>query len=612
MEQAVNPMPRTPELEAEEIFDTLEFDRVLHAWMGRFTLDLSPASLLLAHQDWLFHLLGSPSKQQDLAMRAMRKARRLTEFTLRATTDPDTPRCIEPLPQDNRFSDPAWQKWPFNIIYQGFLLYQQWWHKATTDVRGVSRHHEDVVAFMTRQVLDIFAPSNFLLTNPVVLRETFQQGGMNLVRGLQNLIEDAVRAAKGQKPVGAEAFQVGETVAITPGKVVYRNRLIELIQYSPNTDQVYPEPILIIPAWIMKYYILDLSPHNSLVKFLVSQGHTVFMVSWKNPEAEDRDLGLEDYRELGIMAALEAINTIVPKRKVHAVGYCLGGTLLTIAAAAMARDNDDRLATMTLFAAQTDFETPGEIGLFIDESQVTFLEDIMWERGYLDSKQMAGAFQLLRSNDLIWSRMVQDYLLGTRQPMIDLMAWNADATRMPYCMHAQYLRKFFIKNELAEGHYEVDGRPIAVSDIRVPIFAVGTVKDHVAPWRSVYKIHMLADTEVTFLLTSGGHNAGIVSPPGHPRRQYQVATRKEEDKYIPADAWFKQTPTKPGSWWPVWQAWLAEHSGEPVAPPPMGNAKAGYKPLDDAPGRYVREDVELAFESRVPALSDHQLPPVTV
>jgi polyhydroxyalkanoate synthase subunit PhaC len=612
MEQAVSPMPRTPELEAEEIFDTLEFDRVLHAWMGRFTLDLSPASLLLAYQDWLFHLLGSPSKQQDLAMRAMHKARRLTEFTLRATTDPDTPRCIEPLPQDNRFSDPAWQKWPFNITYQGFLLYQQWWHKATTDIRGVSRHHEDVMAFMTRQVLDIFAPSNFLLTNPVVLRETFQQGGMNLVRGLQNLIEDAVRAAKGQKPVGAEAFQVGETVAITPGKVVYRNRLIELIQYSPNTDQVYPEPILVIPAWIMKYYILDLSPHNSLVKFLVSQGHTVFMVSWKNPKAEDRDLGLEDYRELGIMAALEAINAIVPKRKVHAVGYCLGGTLLTIAAAAMARDNDDRLATMTLFAAQTDFETPGEIGLFIDESQVTFLEDIMWERGYLDSKQMAGAFQLLRSNDLIWSRMVQDYLLGTRQPMIDLMAWNADATRMPYCMHAQYLRKFFIKNELAEGHYEVDGRPIAVSDIRVPIFAVGTVKDHVAPWRSVYKIHMLADTEVTFLLTSGGHNAGIVSPPGHPRRQYQVATRKEEDKYIPADAWFKQIPTKPGSWWPVWQAWLAEHSGEPGAPPPMGNAKAGYKPLDDAPGRYVREDVELAFESRVPALSDHQLPPVTV
>jgi polyhydroxyalkanoate synthase subunit PhaC len=612
MEQAVNPMPRTPEREAEEIFDTLEFDRVLHAWMGRFTLDLSPASLLLAHQDWLFHLLGSPSKQQDLAMRAMRKARRLTELTLRATTDPDTPRCIEPLPQDNRFSDPAWQKWPFNIVYQDFLLYQQWWHRATTDVRGVSRHHEDVVAFMTRQVLDIFAPSNFLLTNPVVLRETFQQGGMNLVRGLQNLIEDAGRAAKGQKPVGAEAFQVGETVAITPGKVVYRNRLIELIQYSPNTDQVYPEPILIIPAWIMKYYILDLSPHNSLVKFLVSQGHTVFMISWKNPEAEDRDLGLEEYRELGIMAALEAINAIVPKRKVHAVGYCLGGTLLTIAAAAMARDNDDRLATMTLFAAQTDFETPGEIGLFIDESQVTFLEDIMWERGYLDSKQMAGAFQLLRSNDLIWSRMVQDYLLGTRQPMVDLMAWNADATRMPYCMHAQYLRKFFIKNELAEGHYEVDGRPIAVSDIREPIFAVGTVKDHVAPWRSVYKIHMLADTEVTFLLTSGGHNAGIVSPPGHPRRQYQVATHEEEDKYIPADAWFKQTPTKPGSWWPVWQAWLAERSGKPVAPPPMGNAKAGYKPLDDAPGRYVREDVELAFESRVPALSDHQLPPVTV
>ena len=558
-------------------------DRSLHAAIARLTMGLSPTAMMQAYADWAIHLASQPGKRMQLVDKAVRKTTRLAQYAAQgaikgAAAEP----CIEPLPQDRRFDGPAWQQWPFNVMYQSFLLNQQWWHNATTGMRGVSKQHERMAEFMSRQILDMVSPSNFLATNPELMRRTIEKGGQNLVAGFRNMLEDWERRVSGKKPVGTENFKVGKDVAVTPGKVVYRNRLIELIQYAPTTDTVRPEPVLIVPAWIMKYYILDLSPHNSLVKYLTDQGFTVFMISWKNPDAEDRDLGMEDYRKLGVMDALDAVNTIVPNEKVHAVGYCLGGTLLSIAASAMARDNDERLQSLTLLAAQTDFTEAGELMLFIDESQLAFLEDMMWEQGFLDTAQMAGAFQMLRSNDLVWSYMIRNYVMGEREPVIDLMAWNADTTRMPYRMHSEYLRRLFLNNDLAEGRYVAGGKPVALSDLRAPIFAVGTVRDHVAPWRSTYKIRALTDTAVTYLLTTGGHNAGIVSEPDHKRRSYQVSTFAADAPHTDPDTWAQTTAHKQGSWWLEWSEWLAARSGTPVAPPAMPATAA-----EAAPGRYV-------------------------
>lgn len=572
--------------ELHQVRDAL--DHAAHAGLARLTGGLSPAALSAAFMDWAIHLAVSPGKQVELAAKATRKWTRLAQFAIHCAMNGGICEpCIEPLPQDRRFTGSEWHHWPFNILHQTFLLQQQWWHNATTDIDGVTKQHEAAVEFVSRQILDMASPSNFVATNPIVQERILETGGENLVQGLRNFLDDWVRIVRSKPAAGTEAFQVGRDVAITPGKVIYRNRLIELIQYDPATDKVRPEPILIVPAWIMKYYILDLSPRNSLVRYLTEQGFTVFIISWKNPTAEDRDLGMDDYRKLGVMAALDAVNTVVPERKVHAVGYCLGGTLLSIAAAAMARDRDERLQTVSLLAAQADFREAGELTLFINESQVHFLKDLMRSQGYLDTRQMAGAFQLLRSNDLIWSRLVRHYLLGERTPLNDLMAWNADATRMPYRMHTDYLEKLFLDNDLAEGRFRVDGQPIAISDIRASIFAVGTEHDHVAPWRSAFKIHLLADTDVTFLLTTGGHNAGIVADPDRLGERFQVLTKSATDRYFDPDTWTRIAPWHEGSWWLEWAGWLASHSGKPTQPPALGAPSHGYPVLCDAPGTYV-------------------------
>jgi polyhydroxyalkanoate synthase len=562
-------------------------DRAFKANLARLTLGLSPAVLWEQFFDWLAHIAISPGKQLQLVEKWFRTCARFSSYATPSVVGAESP-CTAPLPNDWRFRAKEWQQWPYNLIYQSFLLTEMWWLDATSQVDGMSQHNERSLSFTVRQALDMMSPSNFVCTNPEVARATLEQGGQNLFRGYQNLIEDWQRATSGKPPVGAEQFVVGQNVAVTPGKVVFQNRLIELIQYSPTTEQVYAEPVLIVPAWIMKYYILDLSPQNSLVKYLVEHGHTVFMISWKNPTSEDRDLGMDDYRRLGVMAALDAVSAIIPDRKIHSAGYCLGGTMLLITAAAIGRDGDDRLASTTLFAAQADFTEAGELMLFINESQISYLENMMWDHGYLDTFQMAGAFQILRSNDLVWSRYVREYLLGGRQPMNDLMAWNADATRMPYRMHSEYLRRLFLKNDFAEGRFEVEGRPVSISDIRLPNFVVSTLTDHVAPWRSVYKLHLVPN-ELTFVLTSGGHNAGIVSEPGHPKRTYQIRTRRAHERYVDPDTWQAETPVRPGSWWTEWESWLAQHSTGKAMPPAMGAPERGYVVRRDAPGLYIRQ-----------------------
>jgi polyhydroxyalkanoate synthase len=560
-----------------------ELDRALYAQIAWWTQGLSPASLAAAATDWLVHLAGSPDKQRELVIKAQRKLLRLAASAA-ASADQNGAPCIAPLPQDRRFAAPEWQAWPFNLIHQAFLFEQQWWYNATTGVPGVTRHHEHVWTFAVRQALDMFSPSNFLLTNPVVLKETWRSGGMNLVMGWHNAIEDASGAAA-TAPTG---FEPGRGVALTPGKVIYRNRLIELIQYEPATPTVCAEPVLMVPPWIMKYYILDLSPANSLVRYLVGQGHTVFMISWKNPDAADRDLGMDDYLQLGVMAAIDQVAARRPGYAIQALGYCLGGTLLAIAAAAMAREGDERLTSLTLLAAQVDFTEPGELGLFIDESQLNFLDNVMAGKGYLDGTQMEGAFALLNAKDMVWSRMVQNYLMGKgRRVTSDLAAWNADATRMPYRQQSGYLRSLYLDNDLAQGRYRVGGRPVALSDLHLPMFVLGTRRDTVAPWLSVYKLHLLADADITFCLTGGGHNAGVVNPPlasgGH---GYQIATRARDGRYLDPDAWCAAAPQQPGSWWPAWEHWLRSHATAQIA----ATAVTSVDPdavLDDAPGRYV-------------------------
>jgi len=347
--------------------------------------------------------------------------------------------------------------------------------------------------------------------------------------------------------------------------------------------------VLLVPAWIMKYYVLDLSPHNSLVKALLDQGFSVFAISWKNPTAADHDIGLDDYHKLGVEAALDAIEQVMPAAPVHALGYCLGGTLLAMSAAALARSRPRALKSLTLLAAQTDFADPGELGLFVDEGQVEMLDDLMWRQGVLQARQMQGTFAMLRSRDLIWSYRVMSHLLGERPPFSDLMAWNADGTRLPHRMHSEYLHTLFLDNALARGQARLAGRVINLADIRVPIFSVGALQDHVAPWRSVFKLHGLTDAEQTFALTAGGHNVGIVNPPGQARTSHRIRCWKAGDRLLTPDEWLADTPQRDGSWWTPWFEWLRGHSSGVRKPPAIGGARAALRPLGDAPGRYVLE-----------------------
>ena len=533
---AASSRPR-PQAEAHNGFSFDNLDRIARAATGRFTHGVSPNAMTAAWFDWASHFVRAPGRQLELSFTAWTNLARLMRYAGKSMFGAGATPPFQPQQGDRRFSAPEWQERPFDIYVQWFLALEDYWRLGTRQVRGMSAIHADRIAFMCSQALDVLSPSNNPFLNPVILKRTQQEGGTNLLRGAFNLADDWSRMIANERADPPDGFAVGRDLAVTQGKVIYRNELMELIQYAPMTDKVWAEPVLIVPAWIMKYYILDLRPENSLVRYLVAQGHTVFMVSWRNPVADDRGLSFDEYRTRGVMAALGAVTTIVPDQPVHLVGYCLGGTLSAIAAATMARDGDGRLASLTLLAGQTDFTEAGELMLFVDESQIAFLEDLMWDQGVLDTQQMSDAFRALRSDELVWSKLMREYVLGERDGMIDLMAWNADQTRMPYRMHSEYLRGLFLENRITAGRYAVDGRVIALKDIRAPMFVLGTESDHIAPWRSVYKVQLFTDNDATFVLTTGGHNAGIVSEPGHPGRHFRIGHRSTGDRYLSPDAW---------------------------------------------------------------------------
>lgn len=555
---------------AEDVSEPQKPDYLFNQMISHFTGGADPIAYTLAFTDWYLHLLLSLGKQQSLR-----------DIALQQLTDHDPDKSTEN--SDFRLKGKEWQAWPYSVFKNQFLAMRNWWQQATRNVPGAEQHHINMVNFFVNQAVDAFSPANSPFTNPNVVAKTQSTSGANLIKGVTNYFEDLAQSKQVEALSSQTDFNVGENIAISPGKVVFKNDLLELIQYSPTTEEVCAEPILITPAWIMKYYILDLSPHNSLVKYLVEHGHTVFMISWKNPDPSDHNLGLIDYLKDGLGKAIEVVQARVPEQPINGVGYCLGGTLLAMAAAWLAREERNPFKAITLLAAQTDFTDAGDLRLFIDESQLSMLEAVMAKQGYLPAESMAGTFAMLRSNAMLWSKVTEEYLIGERQSNSDLMAWNKDITRMPAKMHAQYLRQCYLNNALANGQFLVDGRPIALADIQVPLFVVGTAKDHVAPWQSVYKINLLIDKDITFVLTSGGHNAGILSEPGHPRRVYQIATRKEDGAYLPPQAWLDDVPLREGSWWPQWHSWLES----------LSSGKAPARSLDaeqcmpDAPGKYV-------------------------
>ncbi|MBL7480441.1 PHA/PHB synthase family protein [Legionella bononiensis] len=558
--------------EQDTIFSII--DKLYQAKLGKLTAGISPAALLTAHYSWIAQLLQSPGTMTQLTL-----------FPLLHAQDMISNLVTQDKPEngkDVRFHTENWSYYPWRLWAELFLQLEEWSLQSTNSVPGLPAHVKRTVSFRLRQILDALSPSNFVLTNPDLLQETMRTMGANLIRGTELAIQDFTEKLTGSPPAGVEHFIPGQRVAVTKGKIVFKNHLIELIQYEAQTEKVYKEPILILPAWIMKYYILDLLPDNSMVNWLTKQGHTVFIVSWRNPTKEDRNLGLDDYYRLGAMAAIDAVSKARPNIKIHLMGYCLGGTLAMITAAALAQNHDVRLKSLTLLAAQGDFTEAGELLLFITKSEVSFLKSMMWDQGYLDTKQMAGTFQMLRSYDLIWSKMVQDYMHGTQRGMIALLAWNADATRMPYKMHSEYLEQLFLNNDFAEGRFSIEGKHIVAENIHLPAFVVSTEKDHVAPWKSVYKTHLLINSDITFVLTNGGHNAGIVSEPGHEGRSYLIRERKKDSTYLDPTTWLNEAATETGSWWTAWHNWLIQHSSPQLVTPPKLDKK-----LPDAPGEYV-------------------------
>ena len=550
-------------------------------------LPVDPLNIAGAFLEMTQKLMADPAKLLQAQYSLWQDYMTLWQRTAQRMFGGETvPPVVEPSAGDRRFKDQAWNDSAvFDYIKQSYLLTARWLQGTVRQVEGLDDSTAKKVDFYTRQFVDAMAPSNFVLTNPQVLRATIESGGENLVHGLEHMLADLERG-KGRlsiKMTDMDAFKIGENIATTPGKVIYQNDLLQLIQYAPTTETVQKRPLLVIPPWINKYYILDLRPDNSFVRWAVSQGHTLFMVSWVNPDAHLAGKTFEDYMREGPLACLDAIEKAVGEREVNVIGYCLGGTLLAATLAYMAAKDDHRFTSATFFVSLTDFKETGELSVFIDEAQLEFLEDRMKEHGYLEGADMATTFNMLRANDLIWSFVVNNYLLGKEPFPFDLLYWNSDSTRMPAAMHSFYLRNMYQANKLVQpGGITLAGVPIDLRKVTIPTFFLSTKEDHIAPWKSTYAGTQIFQGPRKFVLSASGHIAGVVNPP--PKTKYGHWTN---DK-LPAnpDDWFAGSTYLPDSWWPLWEKWIAQYSGDQVPARKPGSGK--LKAIEDAPGSYVR------------------------
>jgi polyhydroxyalkanoate synthase len=563
--------------------------RIVSEWLkrqGREEREFDPLNIGSAFMEMTARLMANPAKLMQAQLGFWQDYMTLWQNTARRMLGINAQPVINEAAGDRRFRDEAWRdNEVFDFIKQTYLLSARYVQDVVKHVDGLDPKTAQKVDFYARQFVDAMSPSNFLLTNPEVLRKTAETGGENLLKGLSNLLTD-LEQGKGKlhiKMTDMEAFKVGGNIATTPGKVVFQNDLMQLIQYSPATETVLKRPLLIGPPWINKFYILDLRPRNSFVRWAVSQGHTVFMISWVNPDSRLAEKGFEDYMQEGYLAALDAIEKATGEREVNAIGYCLGGTLLASTLGYMAAKKDNRIKTATFFVTMMDFKEAGELGVFIDEEQLNSLEEKMNRRGYLEGSEMATTFNMLRANDLIWSFVVNNYLLGNDPFPFDLLYWNADSTRMPARMHSFYLRNMYQENLLASpGGISLSGTPIDLRRITTPAYFLSTREDHIAPWKSTYRGTQLLSGPKRFVLAASGHIAGVVNPPEGGKYSHWINEELAPD----ADTWFKGAAEIAGSWWPDWHRWVSSHGKEQVKARVPGDGK--LKPIEDAPGSYVQ------------------------
>ncbi|MDA9982222.1 class I poly(R)-hydroxyalkanoic acid synthase [Gammaproteobacteria bacterium] len=549
-------------------------------------MDLDPLNLTDAYAQWLgesaknpFHLIGAGLNYWQDSLKLYQQA---VPSLVGVKSDP----VIEPAQDDRRFGHDAWAENPlYDFVKQSYLLTAKLMRETVNNNGDLDEKLAKKVEFFTERYVEAMSPTNFVVTNPAVLEKTLETRGANLVMGLKNMLQD-LESGNGQlrtRMTDEDAFELGVNVGATPGKVVFQNRMMQLIQYTPSTKKVFKRPLLVVPPWINKYYIMDLQPRNSLLKWLVDQGHTVFVISWVNPDETYRDTPFDDYLLAGPMAALDAIESATGENAVNAIGYCIGGTLLAMTLGYAAAHNDDRIKSATFLTSMLDFSDPGDLGIFVDEQQVSVLNEQMQEKGYLEGSSMATTFNLLRANDLIWSFFVNNYLLGNDPKPFDLLYWNSDSTRMPANMHNWYLNNLYIKNLLKEpGGVTLADTPIDLSKVETPVCFVSTVDDHIAPWLSTYAGTRLFSGPVKFILGGSGHIAGIINPPHNNKYGYRVTNKPPVD----AEKWAGRAKIKRGSWWPEWARWVKRRAGAQVAARIPGNGE--LKVLEDAPGSYVK------------------------